>query len=200
MWCQNHTGCEYWTLYPGMCVLWDSPGDKYQTQDIISGPKFCPSMCWCKSSDAGGAARNGSISGDATCGTQGEELLLLYIDHETVLFSNHFHIHMFAGPACLIQHNLKYDGGPLLNSPEMQADWQSCQSFCLSNYPTSTLFNYISSGECWCKRAYTVEKYDASVVSGELDCTFQQREFILFYCLLFQSEGDTKSQFLIRIL
>ena len=80
LWCQNHTDCEFWSLYSGMCVLWDSPGDKYQTQDIISGPKFCPSMCWCKSSDAGGAARNGSISGDATCGTQGEELLLLYID------------------------------------------------------------------------------------------------------------------------
>ena len=75
-WCQNHTDCEYWSLYFGWeCVLWDCQGYQYQSQDVISGPKYCPGICWCKSSDTDRVFNYDSVAGDATCGTQGFKVL-----------------------------------------------------------------------------------------------------------------------------
>ena len=74
----------------------------------------------------------------------------------------------------------------------LQSDFKSCQSFCISTYPTATHFTYHTSDSgwvggrltCWCKSS-NVSQVGSGRVSGEVNCEgnlFCVIQAILGYC------------------
>ena len=82
---------------------------------------------------------------------------------------------LLSGPTCLVADNVVFYGNG--HDGGVQTDWQTCLSFCVSNYPNSAHFTYSKvSQNCWCKSDYTEPEEDGSAISGEVTCTFQQGE------------------------
>ena len=75
---------------------------------------------------------------------------------------------------------MSYDGNDLnqgLDVPR-QKDAASCQSYCKSNYPTATHFDWVSPSNswgaghntCWCKTSNAGRKVVQGTSAGEVIC------------------------------
>ena len=82
---------------------------------------------------------------------------------------------------CTVEFDTNYDGAKandVYGSPK-QPDWQSCQSFCKSNYPSALFFKHnLPTNDpssqfyqtCACKTTKTGSTASAGKVSGEVNC------------------------------
>ena len=73
---------------------------------------------------------------------------------------------------CTVEFDTNYDGAKANNvylSPR-QPDWQSCRSFCKSNYPSAMYFKHSSTLNCACLTTKTRSSAGAGKTSGEVNC------------------------------
>ena len=72
--------------------------------------------------------------------------------------------------------------GADVGASQPQSDWQSCQSFCISNYPSAPFFLYTTSSytgpaeylhRCWCKSSDAEKAMSTGSISGMVNCVAQ---------------------------
>ena len=81
---------------------------------------------------------------------------------------------------CVIEENVAYPGNDLNdgNNDPRQNDVDSCQSYCKTNYPAATHFEWVSPSHswtaghktCWCKHSNAGRVVAQGSTSGELIC------------------------------
>ena len=86
----------------------------------------------------------------------------------------------FVRSSCHHEDNFDYKGNDVnLGSVEKKQDWQSCQSYCKTDYPSATYFTWKKpyenwflgtlGEECYCKTSMSGRRPDQGTVSGEVN-------------------------------